>query len=430
MTSGSRLPTWKERENNKRRERRRRAIAAKIYSGLRMYGNYKLPKHCDNNEVLKALCAEAGWAVEEDGTTYRKGCQPPERMDIGGASASVSPSSSYHPSPAASYHASPASSSFPSPAPSYHASPASSSFPSPGPSYPGAIDGSYLIPWLKNLGGNPTTTNAPGLPPLHTIHGGSNSAPVTPPLSSPTARGPRVKPDWDSLVKTNNNNNNEGGQGTDCPASAFSNAVSAWSHYPFLAASAPSSPAPHIRRSLGLDAIDLSRAIPECVESEVSTTGGCTALDKGRWMGGVRVSAMGPSSPTFNLLSPAAQLEHSLGGGGGGGDRSSFFSYQELGAGTDSPPMFSRLWTPAQSGMSSPNSICNAFDGVSNQRSNHGEALVRMDASDEFEFECGTVKPWQGERIHEECGGEIASDDLELTLGNSKHRAKPEAPPV
>lgn len=72
MTSGTRLPTWKERENNKRRERRRRAIAAKIFAGLRLYGNYKLPKHCDNNEVLKALCAEAGWTVEEDGTTYRK----------------------------------------------------------------------------------------------------------------------------------------------------------------------------------------------------------------------------------------------------------------------------------------------------------------------------------------------------------------------
>lgn len=72
MTSGTRLPTWKERENNKRRERRRRAIAAKIFAGLRMYGNFKLPKHCDNNEVLKALCNEAGWTVEPDGTTYRK----------------------------------------------------------------------------------------------------------------------------------------------------------------------------------------------------------------------------------------------------------------------------------------------------------------------------------------------------------------------
>lgn len=72
MTSGTRMPTWRERENNKRRERRRRAIAAKIFAGLRLYGNYKLPKHCDNNEVLKAVCGEAGWTVEEDGTTYRK----------------------------------------------------------------------------------------------------------------------------------------------------------------------------------------------------------------------------------------------------------------------------------------------------------------------------------------------------------------------
>lgn len=68
------MATWKERENNKRRERRRRAIAAKIFSGLRAYGNFKLPKHCDNNEVLKALCVDAGWTVEEDGTTYRKVC--------------------------------------------------------------------------------------------------------------------------------------------------------------------------------------------------------------------------------------------------------------------------------------------------------------------------------------------------------------------
>ena len=67
-----RKPSWRERENNRRRERRRRAVAAKIYTGLRAQGSYNLPKHCDNNEVLKALCAEAGWVVEEDGTTYRK----------------------------------------------------------------------------------------------------------------------------------------------------------------------------------------------------------------------------------------------------------------------------------------------------------------------------------------------------------------------
>ncbi|KAK8953469.1 hypothetical protein KSP40_PGU021822 [Platanthera guangdongensis] len=66
------MPTWKERDNNKRRERRRRAIASKIFAGLRNLGEYQLPKYCDNNEVLKALCSEAGWIVEEDGTTYRK----------------------------------------------------------------------------------------------------------------------------------------------------------------------------------------------------------------------------------------------------------------------------------------------------------------------------------------------------------------------
>lgn len=54
------------------RERRRRAITTKIFDGLRTQGSYNLSKHRDNNEVLKALCAEAGWSVEEDGTTYRK----------------------------------------------------------------------------------------------------------------------------------------------------------------------------------------------------------------------------------------------------------------------------------------------------------------------------------------------------------------------
>ncbi|CAI5500456.1 unnamed protein product [Closterium sp. Naga37s-1] len=80
-STAQRLPTWKERENNKRRERRRRAIAAKIFTGLRTYGNYDLPKHCDNNEVLKAVCKEAGWIVEEDGTTYRKGQPRPQQPE-------------------------------------------------------------------------------------------------------------------------------------------------------------------------------------------------------------------------------------------------------------------------------------------------------------------------------------------------------------
>ncbi|KAG8386447.1 hypothetical protein BUALT_Bualt03G0149700 [Buddleja alternifolia] len=179
MTGGTRMPTWKERENNKRRERRRRAIAAKIFAGLRLYGGYKLPKHCDNNEVLKALCDEAGWTVEPDGTTYRKGCKPKETMDMIGGSASASPCSSYQPSPCTSYNPSPASSSFPSPTSS---------------SYAHIPDGNSLIPWLRNLSSSSSSSSSSKFI-NHYMHGGSISAPVTPPLSSPTARTPRIMPD-------------------------------------------------------------------------------------------------------------------------------------------------------------------------------------------------------------------------------------------
>jgi hypothetical protein len=34
-------------------------------------GSYKLPKLYDNNEVPKALWREAGWVVEDDGTTVQ-----------------------------------------------------------------------------------------------------------------------------------------------------------------------------------------------------------------------------------------------------------------------------------------------------------------------------------------------------------------------
>ncbi|CAN6913661.1 unnamed protein product [Brassica oleracea] len=161
MTSGTRTPTWKERENNKRRERRRRAIAAKIFAGLRIHGTFKLPKHCDNNEVLKALCNEAGWTVEDDGTTYRKGCKPTDRMELMNGSTSASPCSSYQPSPRGSYNPSPSSSSFPSPTNPFG-------------------DANSLIPWLKNL-----SSNSPSKLPF--FNGNSISAPVTPPLArSPT----------------------------------------------------------------------------------------------------------------------------------------------------------------------------------------------------------------------------------------------------
>ncbi|ONH96745.1 hypothetical protein PRUPE_7G149000 [Prunus persica] len=310
--SSGRLPTWKERENNKRRERRRRAIAAKIYSGLRAQGSYKLPKHCDNNEVLKALCAEAGWVVEEDGTTYRKGCKP-SPMEIAGTPTNMSACSSIQQSPQ--------SSAFPSPVPSYHASPSSSSFPSPT-----RFDGnpsSYLLPFLRNIASIPTN-----LPPLRI----SNSAPVTPPLSSPTSRGSKRKPDWDSLTN-------------GCLNSL---------RHPLFAASAPSSPT---RRHHLTPA-----TIPECDESDAST------VDSGRWVSfQTGAPSVAPPSPTFNLMKPVAEqsvLQNTINGHGG------------------------MTW---------------------------GNTTERGRGS-EFEFESGTLKAWEGERIHE-----VGVDDLELTLGNGKN---------
>ncbi|KAL6199041.1 hypothetical protein ACLB2K_028828 [Fragaria x ananassa] len=250
MTSGTRLPSWKERENNKKRERRRRAIAAKIFAGLRMYGNYKLPKHCDNNEVLKALCNEAGWTVELDGTTYRKGYKPVERMDIVDGSTAASPCSSYHPSNYASYNPSPGSSSFPSPASSSYAAHQN-------------VDGSSLIPWLKHLSSGSSSASSSKLPNMY-IHGGSISAPVTPPLSSPTCRTPRMNTDWEQSARPG-----WGGQ-----------------QHSFLPSSTPPSPGRQIIPS------------PE-------------------WFSGIQIPH-GSTSPTFSLVSsnPFGFKEEALAGGG------------------------------------------------------------------------------------------------------------------
>ncbi|CAA0839587.1 Protein BRASSINAZOLE-RESISTANT 1 [Striga hermonthica] len=262
MTAGGsstgRLPTWKERENNKRRERRRRAIAAKIYAGLRAQGSYKLPKHCDNNEVLKALCAEAGWVVEEDGTTYRKGCKPPP-PEAGTPLRNISLCSSIQPSPN--------SSAFPSPAPSYPASPTSSSFPSPTR---GDEPTSYILPFLHNLASIPSS-----LPPLRI----SNSAPVTPPLSSPT-RNSKPKSHWEPI-------SNE--------------SLNSFLH-PVVAASCPSSPSRR-RRFRPVP-------IPECDETDFPTA------NSARWVSfqSVPPSPGCPASPTYNLVKPT-----NAGDGYGGG---------------------------------------------------------------------------------------------------------------
>ncbi|XP_044475849.1 protein BRASSINAZOLE-RESISTANT 1-like [Mangifera indica] len=239
-----RKPTWRERENNRRRERRRRAMAAKIYTGLRAQGNYNLPKHCDNNEVLKALCMEAGWVVEEDGTTYRKGMKPPP-IDIASTSTRITPYSSQNPSPL--------SSAFQSPVPSYPSSPTRAD----------PNNSANLFPLLRNV--IPSS-----LPPLRI----SNSAPVTPPLSSPT-KHPKPIPNFDSIAKES--------------MSAF--------NYPFYAISAPASP---IHRQLYAPAA----TIHECDESDSST------VDSGHWISFQKfaTSMSGvPTSPTFNLMRPVAQ---------------------------------------------------------------------------------------------------------------------------
>ncbi|KAF2315930.1 hypothetical protein GH714_040725 [Hevea brasiliensis] len=247
-----RKPSWRERENNRRRERRRRAIAAKIFSGLRAQGNYNLPKHYDNNEVLKALCIEAGWVVEDDGTTYRKGCKPPP-IDIVGTSARIPPYSSQNPSPL--------SSSFPSPIPSYQVSPSSSSFPSPSRVENNAS--SNLLPFLQNA--IPSS-----LPSLRI----SNSAPVTPPLSSPTSKNPKPIPNWEFIAEQS----------------------MASLNYPFYTASAPVSPT---HRQFHAPA-----TIPECDESDTST------VESGQWISFQKfapsVAAM-PTSPTYNLVKPVAE---------------------------------------------------------------------------------------------------------------------------
>ncbi|XP_021659667.1 BES1/BZR1 homolog protein 4 isoform X3 [Hevea brasiliensis] len=259
------------------------------------------------------------------------GCKPVERMDIMGGSASASPCSSYHPSPCASYNPSPGSSSFPSPVSSCYTANTN-----------GKADANSLIPWLKNLSSG--SSSASSKHPYHLFtHSGSISAPVTPPLSSPTARTPRAKNDWDD------------------PAAGPS-----WAgqNYSFLPSSMPSSTPPSPGRQV---------------------------LPDSGWLAGIEIPLSGPSSPTFSLVSrnPFGFRDEPLSGAG------------------------SRMWTPGQSGTCSP-AVPAGVDQTADV-----PMLDSMAA--EFAFgsnTTGLVKPWEGERIHEEC----VSDDLELTLGNSRTR--------
>ncbi|GAU39468.1 hypothetical protein TSUD_158990 [Trifolium subterraneum] len=85
-----------EKERTKLRERRRRAITARILAGLRRHGNYNLRVRADINDVIAALAREAGWVVLPDGTTFPSRSQG--QMPAGGNSAVVTSSSSHVPS--------------------------------------------------------------------------------------------------------------------------------------------------------------------------------------------------------------------------------------------------------------------------------------------------------------------------------------------
>lgn len=223
---------------------------------------------------------------------------------MAGSSSRATPYSSYNQSP------------FESPIHSYQASPSSSSFPSPRGGDTHNI--STIFPFYRNG----------GFPPLKT----SNSAPVTPPVSSPTSRNTKPLPTWESLTRQS-------------MANAARQRTSSF-NYPFYAVSAPASPTNHRQ-------FNAPATIPECDESD-------STIDSSQWLSSQKFSQQPfrggfavPPSPTFNLMKPLL------------------------------PELVSS------------NNLTAPEIGQNSQ-----------------------VKPWEGERIHD-----VAMEDLELTLGNSKGRS-------
>ncbi|KAM3224524.1 hypothetical protein ACQJBY_057733 [Aegilops geniculata] len=253
----SRVPTWRERENNRRRERRRRAVAANIFHGLRARGGYALPRHCDNNEVLKALCDEAGWTVEPDGTTYRKGCKPPGAAE--GANPMVRSGS---PSPCSSHQVSPRAS-FPTSGTSSHTTLGG------GGGSGSYYEGGSFIPWLKNLSsgsGFPSSSKFPRYSPHPDyFSGGSISAPVTPPSGSPRR---------------------------------MSHLNTGWGEYP----SAQVQPPWFGAGGSGYDYTSLPNSTPS------SPRGGHGVGPDPAWLSGFQISSAGPSSPTYSLMAPSSSF--------------------------------------------------------------------------------------------------------------------------
>ncbi|KAJ9692563.1 hypothetical protein PVL29_011555 [Vitis rotundifolia] len=147
--------------------------------------------------------------------------------------------------------------SFPSAIPSYQLSPSSSNL-----SFIDANAFLNLLPFLYE-------SISSSLSPLRI----SNSAPVTPLISSLTSRVPMPKPNWESLAKES--------------------MASIHHHYPIFAASAPVSP-PRCQYIA-------PTTILECEKSDIST------VELGQWVSfQVFARHLAPSPPTFNLMKSVA----------------------------------------------------------------------------------------------------------------------------
>ncbi|KAF2305349.1 hypothetical protein GH714_004135 [Hevea brasiliensis] len=223
-----------------------------------MYGNYKLPKHCDNNEVLKALCNEAGWTVEEDGTTYRKkflGDMIHPELNLQMRAANLWNAWTLWEGLHQLVHAHPTTQVHVHPIIQVLAHLLSLVLFHPV-TLPILMVRLMPIPSSHGLKTSHLASSASSKHPYHLFtHSGSISAPVTPPLSSPTARTPRAKNDWDD------------------PAAGPS-----WAgqNYSFLPSSMPSSTPPSPGRQV---------------------------LPDSGWLAGIEIPLSGPSSPTFSLVS-------------------------------------------------------------------------------------------------------------------------------
>ncbi|KAH7429109.1 hypothetical protein KP509_09G031500 [Ceratopteris richardii] len=266
---------------------------------------------------------------------------------------------------------SPASSSYPSPASSTCPSPIRSSYGGTGGS--SGVDGFYPLPWPNGSCSSKLLSYA-----------GSYSAPVTPPLTSPTCQSPRAQEsmpkcsEWKSHgVKLESVKESAP---ADCAATALLNA---WSNntaqfYTSMVASCPTSP---LLRSVAMQ----EHKMP----IDADSMDGVKAL----YRGAAASSACSPSglaspTPMGTWVGPWVAVSGCGNGGLNSADRSHI-----------------SMWRPGASYVSPSASVCTG-GGAGEIYQEGGQRDV---ASPPF-----TVKAWAGEQIHEECP--VVAPDLELKL--------------